>query len=285
VRFFHDDGTPYGPDFQVNASTPSITERDPHIVALDSDFVIVWAEGSTVLAARPTATGSASFFEAPFTVVVTGETNPDVTVASDLDHTFAVAWTNGEVYLQRYDADGASTPIGGPVDVSTGPYYQGPNRVRSAPFAAIDAAGNTLVGFKTTFTGGTVPRQSFHSIGFDAAGVVIIDRIEVGGSAEWPGYEGSFSESPSVHMTDASLGYMLAYRLNDSIGEYVYVASINPSQSPMGAGLVMNDTTATLMFPMIAPRGGPNFPVVWQSNQSGGNEIYFKRTPFNPEPY
>ncbi len=260
---FMADGTPDGPEFQVNTFVTS-SQTVPSI-AMDSasNFVITWTsihqDGSNfgIFAQRFLADGTPDGSEFQVnTYTPNNQTNPDV--AMDDAGNFMIAWsscqgvTSVDVKAQRYLADG--TPNGPEflVNTTTADAQQNPD-------VAMHGAGNFVI--------------TWNSRNQDGGGRgVYAQRFQPDGTPVGPEFlvnttTADDQEIPSIAIDDAS-NFVIAWQsLNqDGDGFGAYAQRFLASGAPDGPEFRLSSVTAgDQKFPIVAMDAADNILMTWES--------------------
>jgi len=289
IRFFHNDGTAYGNDFQVNAATPSGNEQGAVVAmvrpavagggAHPPDAVVVWQLDTDVLAARPSATSGASFFETPFSVTtLPAGVVAQPAVSAVANGKFNITWSDGtSIYIRQYDGAGATSAAAEKIVSSNG----GIGTTRSAPDIATFGDGSAVVVWRSV--DGTSNVATINGVVVSATGTIVKAEFTLA-SLTPSQFTVNVLDAPSV-VADASGGFVVAWTgfdFNDAAagdppsGTGIAVATYYSDYSG-GISYLMNDILQGAQFGGRIRGNGSNACGVWGSVQSGSAEVFFKR--------
>jgi hypothetical protein len=268
-------GTPVGPEFQVN--TYVMNAQDFPSIAVDpaGDFVVAWesttqdGNGDGIFAQRYSGTGAPLGAEFQVNANTTYD-QINASVASDSAGNFVVVWespyVNGLGYMiqgQRYASTGV--PLGGEFRVNTYTTY---NKLFPK---VVFAAGSFIVVWQSYFQEG--PNFGVYARRFSGTGAPLGGEFRV--NTFTPGYQGH----PSV-ASDPAGNFVVAWHSlgQDGSGFGVFAQRFDSTGTPVGGEFRVNTyTTSHQGVPTVASDAASNFVVVWESPGHDGNSLFGQR--------
>lgn len=275
ARKYNADGTPLTGEFQVNTYTPDNQFVPRAALDASGNFVIVWEsqnqDGSSygIYGRRYNAAGVP--LGGAFQInTYTQNSQHDPSIAMSPAGDFVVVWVSdfqdgdqGGIFGQRFDA--AGNPQGGEFQVNT---YTIDSQLQ--PTAAMDAAGNFVVGWESNLQDGSL--KGIYGRRYNAAGVPLGGEFRVNTttindqSEHWTAMSptGEFVFAWGSAGQDGSAGGIFAQRY-DAAGV------------PLGNEFQVNTYTAgNQLYPVIAIDHNNDFVIVWESqNQDGSGKGVF----------
>ena len=262
ARVYNADGTPRTGEFQVNVHTDEAQYRPEVAMAPNGDFVIVWeslkqdGDSSGVYARRFWADGSAKGPEFKVnTHVVSSQCTPDVALAPD--GRFTVTWysshqgtAEGEIYAQRYNADG--TPDGGEFRVNTET-----KRLQLHPAVAYAPDGGSWIVWCDEALGDWywygLSGQHYHADGTPDGGQRKLNANDIS----------SYVFRPTISM-DAAGRFVVSWTNSASSYRDVTARRFLPDGTPMGEEFQVNTYAEDDQFALdSASDASGRFPVIW----------------------
>jgi len=263
ARLFSAAGTPFGPEFQVNADASGAQYHAAVAWQAGGDFIVVWTGTGlgdpdvAVFGRRFDSAGSPRGTEFRVNTYTTHfQHQPSLAVGPD--GSFLVVWSSviqdgvdDGGCGQRYDRTG--TPVGGEFEVNT---YTTSRQIR--PSVAADRLGRLVVVWES-YVG---PGRQVRGRRYDSGGVPQTDEFQV---SPTNGYE--------PHVATATTGeFVVVWTDNDGDGLGVFVRRFDAAGLPIGAESLVNTVTATVQrAPSVAAGANGDFVVAWHSlGQDGG---------------
>jgi hypothetical protein len=276
ARRFSSDGTPDGPQFQVNTYTTG-DQRTPTVAAdAAGNFVIAWTSRqggypyqyvNGYQARRFTANGTPIGEDFQVNSLVGSEieySRPGLAVAAGGE--FAVVWagpssagTDRDSYsiqARRYDSEGV--PVGPQFQVNT--FTTG---FQFSPRAAIDGQGRLLVVWASDVPGGNsirARRIDFPTSPSDVA--EFQDNADTSYLVDWP----------SVAVDPAG-GFVVVWTGFDGDGSGIRGRQFRPDATPVGDDFQINSyTSSPQSLPTVATDHLGNFVVTWTSIETSPHD-------------
>ena len=266
---FAANGSPLGPEFRVNSSTPS-DQRAP-AVAVDGlgNFVVAWQSRTSqyeIFGQRYANSGVPLGAEFRVNTSSLGPQDQPA-VAADAAGNFAVIWrqntTGARILGQRYSSSGS--PLGAQFAVSQ-PCY--PCSVFT-PAVACDPPGNFVVVWWRQYPyGGAnnwIAGQRYASSGAPLGGLFRVNT-----------YNTNFERDPAV-ATDAAGNFVVVWESDgaqDGSFGGVFGQRFASSGAPLGPEFLVNTyTTQTQWEPAVAADPTGNFVVTWTSVVQDGSQF------------
>ena len=264
-------------DFQVNENAgPNGARQYTPAVAVDGSgsFIVVWEDrrniDGDIYARRYAADGTplGANFRVNDDSGGAGQRSPAVAV--DGSGNVVVVWTdersdpNGDIYAQRYAADGSPLGANFRVNDDSGGARQW------SPAVAVDGSGNVAVVWTDGRQGDRdIYGQRFASDG-GPLGVNFRINDDSGRARQW---------RPAV-AADGSGNVMVVWEdeRNDTYGD-IYAQRYAADGSPVGANVKVNDDSgrAGQGSPAVAVDGSGNVVVVWTDERNGDQDVYAQR--------
>ncbi|MEM8599440.1 MAG: T9SS type A sorting domain-containing protein [Bacteroidota bacterium] len=282
---FAADGTPQGPEFQVNTYTTSFQSGASVAMDADGDFVVAWTSFDQdgvrdgVFAQRFATDGTP---QGPEFLVNTYTPDNQLlpSVAMDATGDFVTAWQGNSpdgdvigVFAQRFGADG--TPQGPEFLAST---YT--TSSQTEPSAAMDADGDFVIVWQGDSRDGDG---------------VFAQRFAADGTLQGPEFQVNTYTTgdqllPSVAM-DAEGNFVVAW-MSGSLGDTqdgdsfgVFAQRFGADGTPQGSEFQANTyTTSRQGFPSVAMDAGGDFVVTWESYGQDGESLGIYAQRFSASP-
>ncbi len=281
---FAADGSLVGAQFQVNTFTPGAQGGASISADADGDFVVVWSSSAaagdsslfSVQGQRFTSDGEPAGEQFQVNTYTLGhQWSPAVAMADSGE--FVVVWESHDefgggyyyysIHARRYASDG--TPIGSYFAVTAN---NGETEID--PAIDMDAAGNFIVVWRTTFDGLKGQR-------FGSNGSLIGDEFQVNTGEEYYPWRASVAMAPNgdsvvVWHNNEPIG-------GDTSGNSVRGRRFSSDGIPDGDTFEINTyTTDHQENAGVAVDDHGNFVVVWGSNGSGGTDTDEKSVQIKP---
>ena len=272
-------GNSAGIELNVNTVTSSNQSESGIAMDAEGDFVITWhsdQDNNTfgVYAQRYNAGGSKSGVEFKVNATSSGaQSNPGI--AMDADGNFVITWDSnqggnpGNIYAQRYNADGIATTGEFPVNSST-------LGSQSNPSIAMDAGGDFVIVWNSFGQDGDdfgIYAQRYNADGSAAGGEFRVNIDTTGPQ-----------QAPSIAL-DAGGNFVITWesalltKING--GDFdIYARRYNANGRPAGVAFQVNTATAgTQSAPSVALDAEGDFVITWHSDvqDNGDFDIYARR--------
>lgn len=274
------DGSPEGPEFQVNSYTVDL-QVDPEVARhADGSFVVTWmsywqtgGDDFDVFAQRFDAAGVPMSPEFQVNSYTTGyQGDPDVAIGANGD--FWIVWDStsqdgslGGIFGQRFDSLGA--PLGGEMQLNS-TFASDQNDVVIAATETSFLVVWEDEGFDTSSE--TVVLQAFDTAGNALGGEVQVNTFTTGDQ-----------EDPDIAVaTDGS--FVVAWESDGQDGslEGVFAQAFGADRLPVGAEFQVNTfTDLNQEDPQLTADGQGGFLVVWESEDQASvdslTDVYAQR--------
>jgi hypothetical protein len=298
-------GTPIGGEFQVNTYTPAYQYHPAVASDAQGTFIVVWSDrGQSQLSAQRYDSSGARL-GSEFRVAAFGARPA---IASNAAGDGVVAWfgddgDDGGILARRYDGSGAALGTEFQVNTSTAGY-------QGRPAVAVGAQGDFLVVWQESVTDFSVFARRFSSTGAalsdafqvngptpdrayepavtaapDGGFVVVWNHTEQGifgqrydssgiaSGTEFQVTTTTLNSFPAV-AADATGTFTVAWGSHPSAGADVFARRYDSSAIALGDAFLVNEFTVRSQgFPAVAPLGGGDFVLVWESNAYGRPDI------------
>ena len=272
-------GDSIGIELDVNTVTSGNQSESSTAMDAEGDFVITWhsdQDNNTfgVYAQRYNAGGSKSGVEFRVNATSSGtQSNPSV--AMDADGNFVITWDSnqggnpGNIYAQRYNADGIATSGEFPVNS----FALGS---QSNPSIAMDAGGDFVIAWNSFGQDGD--DFGIYAQRYNADGSAAGDEFRVNTDTTGP------QQAPSIAMNaggDFVITWESALLTKVNGGDFdIYARRYNASGNPVGVKFQVNTATAgTQSAPSVALDAEGDFVITWHSDvlDNGDFDIYARR--------
>jgi len=258
-----------GTEFQVNTNTTNDQET-PSVTGLsDGGFVVTYDSNDDIYGQRYDNVGNQVGGEFQVNTNTTGwQRRASVTGLSDGG--FVVTWNSGHdvnqrIYGQRYDS--AGNQVGGEFRVNNDVAF---NQKDSSVTALSDG------GFVVTWNSDRLGDDSYGQQ-YDSAG------NQVGGQFQVNTNTGSNQIGPSVTALSDG-GFVVTWYSNHTGGYEIYGQRYDSAGNQVGEEFHVNtNTTNSQISPSVTVLSDGGFMVAWQSDHTGGYEIYGQRFSVPPD--
>lgn len=263
---FDGAGAQVGSEFLVNTGTGSNHELPSVAMSAAGDFVIVWhsnqAGDTRVYGQMYASTGVAVGSQFQVNTSTTNEQR-EPSIAIDGSGNFVVAWQSNHigdnrVYIQRYGNTG--TPVGAEVQVNTTT-----TNAQAFPTVAMAPSGDFVVAWQSDQTSD----QRIYAQLIDRSGAFVGSEFQVNSTAT------ATQARPAAAM-DESGRFVIVWEGDQTIDSRVYARGFDQAGTAVGSEVQVNSTTTNDQSrPAIGMRrGGSNYVVAWESDQTTDLRIY-----------
>jgi FG-GAP-like repeat len=268
-RRFRADGTPLGPQFQVNFFAFGEQLFPSVAVALDGSFVVAWhsdrgdGDGFGVFSRRFAPDGSPLELDRLVNVTTVGDqTFP--TVAIDLAGNYVIAWQTADgfqsdIVARVFNANGSARTGELAVNTFTPANQRG-------PAVATDLAGNFVVAWDSFGQEGN-PSEGIFARVFSAQGVPLGTEFQVNGSP-------NFRQTSASVDRDANGNFLVTWMATDEDGDRtgVFTRHFSATGDPLGDQIQVNSTfVGPQQNASVALDPAGNALVVWSGTGPGDN--------------
>ena len=261
-RRFSASGTPLSDQFQVSipATTPPLGQPGP-VVAMDSQggFVIGWDQQPFITAQSLMGRlydSAGQPVAAPFQVASLPTTATAIAVAMDSGGDFTFAWTNPDVFAQRYNAAGVAQ--GSAFQVN-----QNATNVQASPGVAVgmDAAGDAMLAWVGQNHNAILGRR------FDSTGQPVTSEFSVSSIT-------GLLNLAAPHVAMNASGALVATwenADNENVANLDVFAKLYDAAGVDHSGEFIVNQSVPASYPGVAIDTAGDFLFAWQSSGQDGN--------------